>query len=296
MKPVRVALFAPGINARVMTKAMAAEVDAVILDLEDSVPIASKAEARSLVAATIDGAATAKGPSIYVRVNNAATGHLANDLEAVVRPGLDAVMLPKVESVDEVQQAAKAIERHETARGMKSGSVSIILQIESALGVYRCFDLIKASPRVEATCLGGARDGDLQTDLGCAWSIEGTELMYARSKVLLDTRAAGAHVYPLDGVFSDLNDETGLVADTRLSARLGYIGRTIIHPKQIAPVRQAYAVPEAEVGYYRKVVTEFEAVEKTGIAAITVEGKLVDYAMYQRAKRVLQLAQFDSSR
>jgi citrate lyase subunit beta/citryl-CoA lyase len=118
--------------------------------------------------------------------------------------------------------------------------------------------------------------------------------MYARSKILLDTRAAGANVYPLDGVFSDLNDETGLVADTRLSARLGYIGRTVIHPKQIAPVRQAYAVPEAEVAYYRKVVTEFEAAEKTGTAAITIEGKLVDYAMYQRAKRVLQLAKLDS--
>ena len=134
---------------------------------------------------------------------------------------------------------------------MKPGSVEIILQIESALGVYRCFDLIKASPRVAATCLGGARDGDLQTDLGCSWSIEGTELMYARSKVLLDTRAAGSHIYPLDGVFSDLNDEAGLIADTRLSARLGYVGRTTIHPKQIAPVRQAYAVPEAEVAYYQ---------------------------------------------
>jgi citrate lyase subunit beta/citryl-CoA lyase len=198
-----------------------------------------------------------------------------------------------VESVDEVQQAAKAIERHETARGIKSGSVSIILQIESALGVYRCFDLIKASPRVGATCLGGARDGDLQTDLGCAWSIEGTELIYARSKVLLDTRAAGAHVYPLDGVFSDLNDEAGLIADTRLSARLGYVGRTTIHPKQTAPVRQAYAVPESDAAYYRKVVSEFEAKEKQGIAAITVDGKLVDYAMFQRAKRVLALANLD---
>jgi citrate lyase subunit beta/citryl-CoA lyase len=294
MKPVRVALFAPGINARVMTKAMTAAVDAVILDLEDSVPKAAKAEARSLVAATIDSAATTAGPSIYVRVNGTTTGHLADDLAAVVRPGLDAVMLPKVETVDEVQQAAAAIARHEASHGIKSGSVSIILQIESALGIYRCFDLIKASPRVGATCLGGARDGDLQTDLGCAWSIEGTELMYARSKMLLDTRAAGPDIYPLDGVFSDLNDETGLSADTRLSARLGYIGRTIIHPKQIAPVRQAYAVPEAELAYYRKVATEFEAVEKTGTAAITVDGKLVDYAMYQRAKRVLQLAKLDS--
>ena len=117
--------------------------------------------------------------------------------------------------------------------------------------------------------------------------------MYARSKLLLDTRAAGSHVLPLDGVFSDLNDEAGLISDTRLSARLGYVGRTIIHPKQIAPVRQAYAVPEAEAAYYRKVVTEFEAKEKQGVAAITVDGKLIDYAMFQRAKRVLDLANLD---
>ena len=137
---------------------------------------------------------------------------------------------------------------------MKQGAAEIILQIENALGVYNCFNLIKASPRVAATCFGSARDGDLQSDLGCSWSIEGTELLYARSKVLLDTRAAGGHVLPLDGVFADLNDEAGLIADSRLSARLGYIGRTVIHPKQIAPVKAAYAVPEAEVAYYKKIV------------------------------------------
>ena len=79
--------------------------------------------------------------------------------------------------------------------GMKRGAVEIVLMIESALGVYRCFDLIKASPRVASTCIGSARDGDLQTDLGCSWSIEGTELLYARSKVLLDTRAAGQGLF-----------------------------------------------------------------------------------------------------
>jgi citrate lyase subunit beta/citryl-CoA lyase len=284
MKPVRVALFAPGINTKVMSKALGAAVDAVILDLEDSVPIASKAEARGLVASAIDGSLANPGPANFVRVNGATTGYLADDLAAVVRPGLAAVMLPKAESIEDVQQTAAAIERHEKARNMTVGTVEIILQIESALGIYRTFDLIKASPRVAATCLGGARDGDLQTDLGCSWSIEGTELMYARSKLLLDTRAAGSHVLPLDGVFSDLNDEAGLIADTRLSARLGYVGRTTIHPKQTAPVRQAYAVPEAEAAYYRKVVSEFEAKEKQGIAAITV---------FQRAKRVLALANLD---
>jgi len=214
----------------------------------------------------------------------------------VVRPGLDAILLSKAENVEDVQKTAAALERNESQHGMKQGSVEIILQIENALGVYNCFNLIKASPRVAATCFGSARDGDLQTDLGCSWSIEGTELLYARSKVLLDTRAAGSHIHPLDGVFSDLNDETGLIADSRLSARLGYIGRTVIHPKQIAPVKGAYAVPELEVAYYQKVVVEFAAAEKAGTAAIAVDGKLVDYAMAQRARRVLELAKLDRPR
>ena len=296
MKPFRTALFAPGSKDRVMAKAAESGADAVIFDLEDSVPIAAKAEARGLVAQAIDKAAAAPAggrPFVTVRTNAVATGLLADDLAAVVRPGLDAVFLPKAEHVEELQQTAALLDRQEAAAGMKQGSVEIIIMFESALGVHRCLDLIKASPRVTATCFGSARDGDLQTDLGCNWSIEGTELLYARSKVLLETRAAG-NVIPFDGVFSDLSDEEGLIRDSTLSARLGYVGRTVIHPKQIAPVRRAYAVPEAEVAYYQRVVREFEAVEKTGAAAaITVEGKLVDYAMYQRAKRVLALAEFD---
>ena len=279
-----------------MTKALESGADAVILDLEDSVPVASKSDARALVAQIIDGATKAEDlarPAIFVRVNGATTGLLLDDLDAVVRPGLDAILLAKAERTEDVQSAATAIGRLEQQRGMKPGSAEIILQIESALGVYHCFDLIKASPRVAATCFGSARDGDLQSDLGCAWSIEGTELLYARSKVLLDTRAAGGHLLPLDGVFGDLNDETGLIADSCLSARLGYIGRTVIHPKQIAPVKSAYAVPAHEVAYYQKVVSEFESAEKTGTAAIVVDGKLVDYAMAQRARRVLDLANLD---
>jgi citrate lyase subunit beta/citryl-CoA lyase len=298
MRPVRTALFAPGIKERVMTKALESGADAVIFDLEDSVPLASKADARVLVGKAI-ASATAKShprPAIFVRVNAAATRLLSDDLDAVVCPGLDAILLAKAESVEDVQRTASSIERHEAQRGIQPGSAEIILQIESALGVYNCFNLIKASPRVAATCFGSARDGDLQTDLGCAWSIEGTELLYARSKVLLDTRAASSHIHPLDGVFSDLNDETGLIADSRLSARLGFVGRTVIHPKQIAPVKGAYAVPEIEVAYYQKVVAEFEAAEKAGTAAIAVDGKLVDYAMAQRARRVLELASLDRTR
>ncbi len=297
MQPVRTALFAPGIKERVMSKALESGADAVILDLEDSVPLASKAEARALVAKAIDAATNAPShPAIYVRVNAASTGLLLDDLEAVTRPGLDAVLLSKAETVKDVQQCAAALDRHEAQGGMKAGLGRDhpadrkrarrlqLLQPDQGLAARGC-DLLRQR-----------RDGDLQSDLGCSWSIEGTELLYARSKVLLDTRAAGGAVFPLDGVFADLNDEAGLIADSRLSARLGYIGRTVIHPKQIAPVKAAYAVPEAEVAYYKKISAEFAAAEKAGVAAIAVDGKLVDYAMAQRARRVLALASLDAPR
>lgn len=295
MKLLRTALFAPGIKERVMAKALEAGASAVILDLEDSVPIATKAEARSLVARAIESAAAlspASRPVVTVRTNGAATGLLADDLAAVVRRGLDAIFLPKTESVEQVTGTASLLDRLEAAHGLPAGTVRLIPMFETALGVLRCYELARASPRVAATCIGSARDGDLQTDLGCGWSLEGTELFYARSKILLESRAAG--VLPLDGVFSDLGDEAGFVQDCVLSARLGYVGRTVIHPKQIAPARRAYSVSEADAAYYRRVVSEFEAVEKAGTtAAITVDGKLVDYAMYQRAKRVLEQARLD---
>ena len=289
-----------------MSKAFESGADAVIFDLEDSVPIAAKGEARTLVAQAIDRAnhphpnppPEGKGaghphPLVTVRVNAVVTGHLDEDLAAVVRPGLDAIFLPKAEHVEEMQHAAAVLDKLEAARGMRAGTVEIIPMLESALGVHRCFDLLRASPRVATSCIGSAQDGDLQTDLGCAWSIDGPELLYAKSKVLLDTRAAGKH-NALDGVFGNLADEEGFFRDCRLSARIGYVGRTVIHPKQIAPARKAYAVPAEDVAYYTRVVQEFEAVEKTGAAAvITVDGKLVDYAMYGRAKRVLELAKLD---
>jgi len=278
-----------------MAKAFESGADAVIFDLEDSVPIAAKDEARTLVTQAIDRAAAGSGgPVVTVRVNAVATSHLHEDLEAIVRPGLNAIFLPKAEQVAEIQHTDAVLDQLERARGLEPGTIEIVLMLESALGVYRCFDLLRASPRVVTSCIGTAEDGDLQTDLGCSYSIDGPELLYARSKVLLDTRAAGKH-NALDGVFGNLADEDGFYRDSRLSARLGYVGRTVIHPKQIAPARKAYAVPAEEIAYYTRVVQEFEAVEKTGTAAaITVDGKLVDYAMYSRAKRVLELAKLEA--
>lgn len=287
MKYLRTALFAPGINPKVMGKAISSDVDAVILDLEDSVSTNAKAEARQLVRQTIldlHHSPAENKPYIMVRVNAADTGMLEDDIAAVTVQGLGMIFIPKAENVDDIKRSAQQIDNIEKAQGISG--VAIGLQIETALGVYRCYDLIKASARVQLTSLGTAKDGDLQNNLGCGWSIDGPEMLYARSKVLLDSRAAG-NVTPIDGVFANLNDEIGLYAESKMSASLGYVGRTIIHPKQIAAVEKAYGVSLALIAYYEQMIVEFEEAEKKGIAAITINEQLVDYAMYRQAKRIL---------
>jgi len=208
MKPVRTALFAPGIKERVMTKALESAADAVILDLEVRAGVIQGRGPRFGRQGHRRAAASTTRPLIYVRVNAATTGLLMDDLDAVVRPGLAAVLLSKAENVEDVQQTAAAIDRHESQRSIKRGSAEIILQIENAFGVYNCFNLIKASPRVAATCFGSARDGDLQTDLAAPGRSKAPTVVCAL-QVLLDSRAAGSHILPLDGVFSDLSDEAG---------------------------------------------------------------------------------------
>src|SRR5262249_37169978 len=138
--------------------------------------------------------------AVFARVNALPTGHAERDLEAVVAPGLEGVFLPKVESPDELRQVAAWLDRLERAAGLSGGAVAIVAMLESARGVLRAHDIATASPRVGSLCCAGGEHGDLQADLGCDWSPEGTEMLYARSKVVLDARAAGLE-YPVDGAY-----------------------------------------------------------------------------------------------
>ena len=150
----------------------------------------------------------------------------------------------------------------------------------------RCFEVASAASRVDTVSFASAEDGDLQRDLKCAWSIEGTELLYARSKVLLDARAAGLK-YVLDGGFSDLKNDEGLRKDCILSKRLGYDGRVLVYPRQLSIAREVYLPSPQELEYYRRLVQAFDEAIARGLAAISFEGKLVDYAMYKKAKAFL---------
>lgn len=276
-----ITLYTPGTRPELAQKAKKYNIDTVIVDLEDTVPTNLKNETRGIISSLI--------PSLpyrpIVRVNN--EPHLLeDDLRAVVTPQTLGIFFPKAEKVEELRETDKIISSIEKDLGIETNSVKLILQIESALGVYRCFELATSATRIESVSFGSAEDGDLQRDLGCDFSLEGKELMYARSKVLLECRAAKLP-YVLDGAFSDVGNVEAFRTDSSLSRRLGYDGRTCVHPSQVDPAREIYSISDQQRAYYQKVVTEFEIALEEGAASIKVEGKMVDNAMYVQARSVL---------
>ena len=286
MRPLRSLLFVPGNKPRMHEKAAASGADALILDLEDSVPPTEKPAARQMVREALE---RIRGPALYVRVNGEGSAELAEDVAAVVCDRLDGILFPKVERPEAVRMVDDLLRATETRLGLAPGRTQLILQIESALGVRNTYELAMASRRVVSVCPGTARDGDLQRDLGASWSLNGPELGYARSRVLLEAKAAGI-AYVLDGVFADFQDDEGFLAEATLARRMGYFGKTLIHPRQIPLAHRAFTPAAKEVAYYKRLLDAFEAAVAAGSAAVNLEGTMVDVAMAERARRFLALA------
>jgi len=272
-----ITLYVPGTRPELIEKAARCAPDAVIIDLEDTVPTDRKNQVRQDIADILPSVAL----PVIVRINNE-PDFLEADLKAMTNEHVYGLFLPKSEDPAQIKRVDAIMGEAERARGLAAESVKLMPMMETALGVVRCFELACAASRVETVSFGSAEDGDLQGDLHCAWSVEGTELLYARSKVLLDARAARLP-YVLDGAYSDIKNDDALRADCQLSKRLGYDGRTLIHPGQVAVARDAYAASAEELDYYRRLIAAFEAAEAEGSAAISLDGKLVDYAMYKKA-------------
>jgi citrate lyase subunit beta/citryl-CoA lyase len=277
-------LYVPANREKFLDKAQALPSDAFIFDLEDSVPAAEKENARSGVKAY---APKIKDQRVWVRVNGLETGFAEADLDAVINvSGIAGIFLPKVESRDEVVRWDGMIAALEKSRGLAAGATRLVLSIESAKGVLNAYDMALGATRVASLTFGGAQDGDLNTDLGCLWSIDGPEMMHARCHTLLCARAARFDT-PLDGVFANVRDPEGFEKDTALSRRLGYRGRKLIHPSQIEPCNRLYAPTKAELDYYARVLEAFDKSLAAGRASTTVDGKMIDVAMANAARRAL---------
>lgn len=280
-------LYVPANRDKFLDKALALPADAFILDLEDSVPVAEKQNARNGVRTY---APKISGDRVWVRVNGLETGLAEGDLDAVIGlGGLAGIFLPKVETREEVLRWDGMIAAIEKARGVTTGATRLVLSVESALGVLHTYDMSVAAARVASISFGGAKDGDLNTDLGCTWSSDGPEMLTARGMTLIAARAARFDT-PLDGVFADVRDTAGFERDTALSRRLGYRGRKLIHPSQIEPCNRLYAPSQQELDYCARVLEAFETALAQGRAATTVDGKMIDVAMANAARRMIEEA------
>jgi citrate lyase subunit beta/citryl-CoA lyase len=285
---MRSLLFLPGNREKFLEKAASLDADGFIVDLEDSVPAAEKANARKCLTAF---APALTGKSIWVRPNAADSPYFSEDLDTICRtPGIAGLLLPKAEKVDVLRAVDAAIGRGEKAAGLVAGALRIILTIETARGVVRALDLAEATVRTESIAFGGAQDGDLMTDLGCTFATDAGTLQHAREQVLIAARAAGCRS-PLDSVYANVKDAAGFEADTTQSRGLGYRGRCLIHPSQIEPANRLYSPGAAEVAESRRLVEAFDAAVAKGHASVLFEGRMIDVAMAKAARNVIDWAQ-----
>ncbi len=277
-------LFAPGNHPRRVEKALSLDADAVILDLEDACPIAEKKATRAVVVAACQRPRNGLG---YVRVNATSTEFGYGDVVAVVQKGVDGIVLPKVETADEIRAVDWVIANLETERGLPVGALDVIPIIETGKGMANIRAIAAAGTRVKRIAFGA---GDFTLDMNMEWTRAEAELLPYRSECVLASRAAEIEA-PIDTVWVDLKDAAGFASSTRHIKGLGFQGKMCIHPDQVPVANEILTPSAADVEWSRKVVQAFEAAEKAGSASIQLEGKFIDYPIVYRARRVLETMQ-----
>ncbi len=285
--PLRTQLYAPGNNAHMLEKVYGAGADAVVLDLEDAVQPSDKLKAREMVRTVVQSRAGKPSPITLVRVNHATTGLTEEDVRAVVQPGLTGLRLPKMEDAGTVRQIAAWVDKAEVANGVTPGSIALICGIESAAGVLRALEIATAHPRVLTLSFGAA---DFSSDVGITPGPEGLETLFACSQLVLVSRMAGLRP-PVDTVYRFLDDPAGLENAALRAKALGFFGKSVIHPKQVAIVNAVFTPTGEEIAHARRIVDVAQQAEAQGRGAVQdARGEFVDIAVVRRAEGILALA------
>lgn len=278
-------LFVPADSEKKFAKAQTVGADGLILDLEDSVAPANKAAARETLPAWIDGAVE-RDWTFWGRVNPLDTGLTADDLKAIVRPGLDGIILPKSNGGQDVATLSAMIDPLEAAMGMPNGHVKIIVvATETAAAMFNLGSYAPAHPRLVALTWGAE---DLGAVVGATANKEAdgnwtSPYQLARSLCLF--AAANAEVQAIDTLYADFRDPHGLEASCRVSRRDGFSGRLAIHPDQVAGIQRSFAPGEADIALSRRIVAAFDG--DPGLGTIGIDGKMYDIPHLKQARRVL---------
>lgn len=281
----RTMMYVPGNNAGMIKDAQIYGADSLMFDLEDSVSLNEKDSARFLVYNALKNI-DYEGVETVVRINGLDTPFGKQDLEAIVRAQPDVIRLPKTETAQDVIDVENLVAQIEEKAGIPVGKTKLMAAVETALGVLNSVEIAKASKRLIGIALGAE---DFVTDMRTTRSPEGIELLAARSQVLLAARAAG--IYALDTVYSDVNNEEGFANEVKLIKQLGFDGKSVINPRQIQPVHDIYAPSEKEIKKALRVIAASKEAEKKGSGVVSLDGKMVDKPIIERARRALTLAE-----
>lgn len=279
----RTMLFMPGNNPGMLQSAAILGSDSIILDLEDAVSIPEKDSARILVREAIKNI-DYSNVEVVVRVNPLDTEFGPQDVDVIARVKPDALMLPKADE-DEMKLVDEMLNKIENEEGFEQNSIKVIPIIETAYGLENVYSIIKASKRIEAVLLGGE---DLTADLGIKRTKEGEEIFYARTKVA--TACKAAKVDAIDTPFTDTNDFEGLAKDTAKGKSLGMTGKASINPRQIDTIHSVFAPTEAEIKHALRILDAMEEAKQEGKGVFSVDGKMVDAPVINRAITIVELA------
>jgi len=279
---MRSMLFVPGDKEKMLLKSLALGADSVIWDLEDAVALTEKQTARATICKTLQNIQSAHVP-IYIRVNSLGTNMLDVDLDSVVQRGVHGILFPKAESSSQVKELDSILSRVEKQRGLPEGSVKVQCLLETCLGIIHAYAIASASPRVEAVCFGAE---DFTLDLGTPRTRDGIESAYSRAAIAV--AAGAAKVLAIDSVYSDLNDEEGLVNECRMVRQLGYRGKFAIHPKQLDVINREFSPSESELAFAQRIMEAFNRPENVNAGVITVDGKMIDAPILERARRLVR--------
>ncbi len=284
MQPNRTFLFAPGNHPRKVEKVFSAGADAVILDLEDAVAISEKEATRAVVVEALQKPRACRG---YVRINALDTDFTYGDVEAVVRTGVDGIMLPKVERAADLQMVDWLITSLERRRGLEAGAIDLLPIIETGRGIANVRDICAAGGRLRRISFGA---GDYTRDMGMEWTKTEGELAHARAEVVLASRINELEP-PIDTVFIHINEHEHFRKSADLARQFGFQGKLCIHPVQVPLANAAFTPSDDEVAWSRKVIAAFKDAEAAGSASIQVEGYFVDYPIVVKAERIVALAE-----
>ncbi|MEE9569979.1 MAG: CoA ester lyase [Candidatus Binatia bacterium] len=287
MDLLRTWMFVPGHRQRMIDKAMGLSVDAIMLDIEDGVAPGEKESARTLIGGALGRESPPNSPARFVRINDIGHARMDADLKAVLRKGLNGLVLPKVDTPEEVLKVEAILKKREPELGMSAGAVRLLVAIESPKGLLNAPTIAACSPRVIGLMFG-AEDFGREIGLPTSREAEARDMIYARSAMVV--AAASAHVQSVDGVWVDLKDTEGLWGFARQSRRLGFSGMSLIHPSQIDPINSVFSPTPEEIDYSKQVVKAYEEAVARGDGSISFGGQLIDRPIVERARRTLEMA------